>query len=249
MRQHCGCPTSPRFGKSGDFDLSTHTPNERLSMSDNPSLLKAEAQVQAHSSDLRRELGLLDLILAQTLLVVVPDFFGTAVKAGPAHVFFWLAAIVLFFIPLALLVAHLSRLMPLEGGLYEWARLAFNDQIGFLVAWNLWLFVILYVAVIGVVTVTFATYVLPGLSWIASNKWLISAASAAWIAAMTFVAARGLQLGKWVSNIGGIVILMTIAVLVLAPWLNLWRGALTQFHPSASYFLHGRYSALAFSAN
>src|SRR3954453_7284318 len=90
---------------------------------------------------LPRQLGLLDLVLAQILLVVVPDFFGTAVKAGATHVVLWVSAILLFFVPLALIVNHLNRLMPLEGGLYEWARLAFGDQVGFLVAWNLWLFI------------------------------------------------------------------------------------------------------------
>jgi len=191
----------------------------------------AEAEVQAHGAELRRELGILDLILAQVLLVIVPDFFGTAVKAGASHVALWLAAIVLFFVPLAFTVAHLNRLMPLEGGLYEWARLAFNDQIGFLVAWNLWLFVILYVAVIGVVTISFATYLIPSLAWIAANKWLIVAASVAWMAVLALIAARGLRLGKWVSNTGGLVILFTIAALVVAPWLNLGRGTLREFHP------------------
>jgi len=211
--------------------LTFHKTSPHVSTSAKPSLQAAETEGQAHSATLRRELGIWDLVFAQILLVVVPDFFGTAVKAGPTHVVLWLAAILLFFIPLALIVAHLNRLMPLEGGLYEWARLAFNDQIGFLVAWNLWLFVILYVAVIGVVTVSFATYVIPGLAWMASNKWLIIATSVAWMAAMTFVAARGLRLGKWISNTGGFVILITVAVLVLTPWLNLWRGNLTEFHP------------------
>ena len=121
---------------------------------DNPALQSAEAEVQAHGAVLRRELGIFDLVLAQILLVIVPDFFGTAVKAGSAHVVLWLLAILVFFIPLALVVAHLNRLMPLEGGLYEWARLAFNDQVGFLVAWNLWLFIVLYVAIIGLVATT-----------------------------------------------------------------------------------------------
>jgi len=202
-----------------------------LTTARNPSLRIAEAEVQAHGAELRRELGILDLILAQVLLVIVPDFFGTAVKAGASHVVLWLAAIVLFFIPLAFTVAHLNRLMPLEGGLYEWARLAFNDQIGFLVAWNLWLFVILYVAVIGVVTISFATYLIPSLAWIAANKWLIVVASVGWMAALALIAARGLRLGKWVSNAGGFVILFTVAALVAAPWLNLWRGTLREFHP------------------
>jgi glutamate:GABA antiporter len=113
----------------------------------NSSLLAAaEAAIQARSAELRKELGMRDRIFAQLLAVIVPDFFGTAVKAGPSHVVLWLLAILLFFIPQAFLVAHLNRLMPLEGGLYEWARLAFNDGMGFIVAWNLWLFGTLYTA-------------------------------------------------------------------------------------------------------
>jgi len=73
------------------------------------------------------------------LIVIVPEFFGAAVRAGRAHLTLWLLGIASFFIPLALIVAHLNRIMPLEGGLYEWARLAFGSKIGFMVAWNLWL--------------------------------------------------------------------------------------------------------------
>ena len=39
--------------------------------------------------------------------------------------------------------------MPLEGGLYQWAKLGFNELTGFLVAWNLWLFAILNTSEIG----------------------------------------------------------------------------------------------------
>ena len=197
----------------------------------NPTLAAAEANVKAHGSSLRRELGLLDLVLAQILLVVVPDFFGTAVKAGPTHVALWLSAILLFFIPLSLIVAHLNRLMPLEGGLYEWARLAFNDQIGFLVAWNLWLFIMLYVAIIGLVTTTFIAYSFPSASWIADNKWAVCAASFVLIAAQVVLAAIGFRVGKWFNNAGSIAVLITVAVLVALPFVNAWRGTLPSFHP------------------
>ena len=110
-----------------------------MSSSDITGLRAAESQTAAQSTVLRRELSLADLALAQILIVIVPEFFGTAVKAGPSHVVLWLLAILLFFVPQALVVAHLNRLMPLEGGLYEWARLAFGDRVGFLVAWNMWL--------------------------------------------------------------------------------------------------------------
>jgi amino acid transporter len=190
---------------------------------------------QPQSTSLRRELGLLDLILAQILLVIVPDFFGTAVKAGPAHVALWLAAMLLFFIPLALIVAHLNRLMPLEGGLYEWARLAFNDQIGFLVAWNLWLFIMLYVAVIGLVTTTFVAYAVPSLGWIADNKWAVLAASVILIALQMLLAGIGFGVGKWFNNAGSLAVLITVTVLVGLPLVNAWHGAhhekLTGFHP------------------
>jgi amino acid transporter len=190
------------------------------------------ADVQPRSAELRKELGLFDLVMAQVLLVIVLDFFGTAAKAGSAHVVFWLVAFVLFFIPLAMVVAHLNRLMPLEGGLYEWARLAFGDQIGFLVAWNLWLFVMLYVAVIGLVTTTFVAYALgPAAAWIASSRWLTLTVSFALILAMMLMSALGLRLGKWISNAGSIATLITLAVLIATPLLNRWRGTLAAYHP------------------
>lgn len=203
-----------------------------MAKADNSSLRAAEAEVQSHSVELRKELGLFDLIMAQVLLVIVLDFFGTAAKAGSAHVVFWLVAFVLFFIPLAMVVAHLNRLMPLEGGLYEWARLAFNDQIGFLVAWNLWLFVMLYVAVIGLVTTTFVAYALgPAAAWIASTRWLILAVSLALILAMMMMAALGLRFGKWLGNAGSIATLLTLAALIATPLLSRWRGTLSEYHP------------------
>jgi amino acid transporter len=202
-----------------------------LTSTPNPLLQAAEADLQVHGASLHRELGLVDLVLAQILLVIIPDFFGTAVKAGPSHVVLWLSAMLLFFIPLALIVAHLNRLMPLEGGLYEWARLAFGDQIGFLVAWNLWLFIMLYVAVIGLVTTTFLAYAVPALAWMADNKWAVLAASVVLIAAQMLLASIGFGVGKWFNNAGSIAVLITVAVLVGLPVVNSWRGTLDAFHP------------------
>ena len=55
-----------------------------------------------------------------------------------------------FYIPSAVVVIDLNRLMPLEGGLYQWAKLGFNELTGFLVAWNLWLFAILNTSETGI---------------------------------------------------------------------------------------------------
>jgi amino acid transporter len=204
-----------------------------VNVSTNASIQQSEAEVQSHSKALRKELGLFDLVLAQLLIIIVADYMGTAVKAGASHVVFWILAILTFFIPQALVVIHLSRLLPLEGGLYEWARLAFNDQVGFLVAWNLWLYVILYVGLGGLLTVSFASYVIPGAEWIASSKWMIIGASFFVIATTMCIAGLGLGIGKWINNVGAVVFLLTVAVLIAVPFLNRWRGTLSEYHPLA----------------
>lgn len=210
---------------------SSSFPHANLAAIQNPTVLATEAELQSHSSALRKELGLVDLILAQILIIIVADYMGTAVKAGASHVVFWLLAILTFFVPQALVVIHLSRLLPVEGGLYEWARIAFNDQIGFLVAWNLWLYVILYVGLGGLVTISFASYVIPGAEWIASSKLLIAGGSVAVIAITMAIAGLGLRIGKWINNVGAIVFLLTVGLLIVLPFLNLWRGTLREYHP------------------
>src|SRR5450755_468677 len=92
---------------------------------------------------LRKELGLGDLVLAQILCVVGSSWVGIAAKLGRAQVAFWLGAMALFYLPLAAVVIHLNRLMPLEGGLYQWAKTGFGEMAGFLSAWNLWVYAVI----------------------------------------------------------------------------------------------------------
>jgi amino acid transporter len=192
----------------------------------------ATPYTESKSASLRKELGFFDLVLASILLVVIPDFFGTAAKSGTAHVTLWLFAIALFFIPHALVVAHLNRCMPIEGGLYEWARHAFGDAIGFLVAWNLWLYIVLYVASVGLVTSTYAAYSL-GLNAdaIASNKWIVLSASISMIALLMLLAHLGLRVGKWVTNVGSAVTVVVVAFLALLPIFRVGHTVADGYHP------------------
>lgn len=185
-----------------------------------------------NSDALPKELGFFDLVLASILLVVIPDFFGTAVKAGPSHVLLWLLAIALFFIPQALVVSHLSRRLPIEGGLYEWARHAFGDLVGFLVAANLWLYIVLYVASIGLVTTTYAAYAL-GLDAdaVASRKPIVLAASVLVIGVLMLLAHLGLRVGKWVTNAGSAFTVLIVLLLAALPFLQRGTPALPAYHP------------------
>src|ERR1051325_7335340 len=112
------------------------------------------------SHDLPRELGLSDLVLTQILFIVGLPWVGVAAKQGPAHVVFWLIAAALFYVPSAIVVIHLNSRMPLEGGLYQWAKIGFNEGTGFLVAWNLWLFAILNTSEVGLQITQYFHYVL-----------------------------------------------------------------------------------------
>jgi len=205
-----------------------------LTSAGNPAIQAAEGQIQAHSASLRKELGIADLAFAQILIVIVPEFYGTAVKAGPSHVVLWLLAVFLFFIPFGMLVAHLSRLMPLEGGPYEWARLAFSDRFGFLVAWNIWLLTTVQVSQIALITTTYISYAFgPRAEWIASSSTVLIVASIALIAGMMVVARIGLSVGKWVSNAGSVVTILILMVLIVLPYLHVWRGKLPAYRPLA----------------
>ena len=192
----------------------------------------AQLQNAATASVLRKELGFTDLVLASILLVVVPDFFGSAVKAGPAHVVLWLLAIALFFLPQALVVSYLNERMPMEGGLYEWARHAFGDAVGFLVALNLWMYVVLYVASIGLVTTNYAAYAL-GLDagGVAAHRGILLATSVGIIGGLMLVAHLGLGVGKWVINVGGALTVLIVVLLAALPFLRHGGQVVNGYHP------------------
>ena len=105
--------------------------------------------VEQESRHLRQELGLTDLVLTQILYVVGLSWVGTAAKLGTAQIPFWLAAMAMFYLPQAAVVVHLSRRFPLEGGLYQWAKLGLNEAMAFLVGWNLWIYAIVLLGSFG----------------------------------------------------------------------------------------------------
>ncbi|MDP9004921.1 MAG: APC family permease, partial [Verrucomicrobiota bacterium] len=198
-------------------------------------LRSAGAEVAAHSAVFRKELGLRDLALTQILFIIGLTWVGAAAKLGPAHVVFWLLAITLFYVPSAVVVIYLNRLMPLEGGLYQWAKLGFSEAAGFMVAWNLWLYVITNTSEIGLQLTTNLAYAIgPSGAWICSNKWLITLTSLLVIALLVVVSTIGLSVGKWVHNVGGIIMLTIFAVLLVLPFVQVARGEMREFHPLAT---------------
>ena len=195
-------------------------------------LERAEQNVETRSESLKKPLGLFDLVLTQILFVVGSSWVGAAAKLGQAHLFFWLLAILLFYVPQAAVVIYLSKRMPLEGGIYQWAKLGFNEFAGFIVAWNLWLLSITVIALGGMFTTTNISYAIgPGAAWMPDSKWCVSLISAALVGGLGWACLRGLSLGKWVHNVGAFAMLIVYTALILLPLLGLARGELKTYQP------------------
>ena len=191
-----------------------------------------ERDVETRSAVFKKELGLFDLVLTQIVFVVGTIWVGWAAKLGNEQNVFWLLAIVTFYLPLAAVVIFLNRLMPLEGGLYQWAKLAFNDFVAFMTAWNLWVFAIAILAGIGLIVTTNLSYAIgPQAAWMRESKWFITLLSCSLVAGMTIAATRGLGLAKWVHNAGGVMLMITFAALILLPLLGLVQGTVSSYQP------------------
>jgi glutamate:GABA antiporter len=183
---------------------------------------------------LRRQLGLRDLVLTQILCVVGSSWVGVAAGLGRAQTLTWVAAMLVFYIPMAASVIALNREMPLEGGLYVWARRAFGDLGGFLTAWNLWVYGIAVTATILYAIPTELSYLIgPSAAWLPENHPVSLGIVTLMIAAVTFAALRGLELGKWIHNVGGAAMLIVFIGLILLPVWALSRHMPIHWKPFA----------------
>src|SRR3977135_3579912 len=122
--------------------------------------------------------------------------------------------------------------MPLEGGIYQWAKLGFNEFAGFMVAWNLWLLSIMVIALGGMFVTTNISYAIgDNAAWMPNSKWCVSLISIALVVGLGWTGMRGLSLGKWVHNIGGFAMLLVYGALIALPFIALARGELKQYQP------------------
>jgi len=190
--------------------------------------------VEQESRELRQELGLADLVLTQIMYVVGLTWVGTAGKLGTAQIPFWLAAMALFYVPQAIVVVHLSRRFPLEGGLYQWAKLGLNEGVAFLVGWTLWFYAIVLLGELGLSVSNALVYAIgPSAAWLSGNHLLIGAVGGTLIGALVVVSILGLRFSKWVHNTTSVLLLTAFALLIALPVVGVARGTLQEFHPLA----------------
>jgi glutamate:GABA antiporter len=183
---------------------------------------------------LGRPLGLRDLVLAQILNVVGSTWIGIAAALGRAQALTWIVAILLFYLPTGAVVIYLNREMPLEGGIYRWAKEAFGDLVGFLVAWNVWVYAAAVVATVLFAVPSELAYMIgPSAAWLPENHLASLSLLAAILAVITAMTVLGLEFGKWIHNIGSLSLLVVYAALLLLPLWALYRGMPIHWTPLA----------------
>jgi amino acid transporter len=180
--------------------------------------VNAERLVEVQSGALKKELRLGDLVLSQVLYIMAFTWLGPAGRLGPSHVLAWIPAVLLFYIPSGIVVLHLNREMPLEGGLYQWAKLRFGAAAGFLVAVNLLATVVLILAgEPSQITNNLSYLAGAGGAWITENRAFTMLVGAVVIGALMLITVRGLAIGRWFHNAGGAVLaILFVGMLIFA---------------------------------
>ena len=190
------------------------------------------AEVEAKSAGFTKVLGLRDLVLIQIMYVVGSGWVGTAAKLGSDHIAFWLLAIALYYLPQAAVVIYLNRLLPVEGGLYQWAHEGLGPFVGFITAWNVWAYVVTVLAQFAVGIATNISYMV-GESGAALRDadWYTPLVCMVTLAGVTAVSLLGLKVAKWLQNIGATAHILMFGALILVPYIALQRGVLAEYHP------------------
>ncbi len=180
-----------------------------------PEIVAVDAAGHGHVQGLRRALRLRDLALLYIATTLSPRWLATAAAAGPGSLVVWCCALGGFFVPLAGCVMELSSRYPQEGGLYIWAREAFGDSAGFLSAWTYWMSNLPYFAAIlyfGAGVTLFAAGERGRV--LATSPWFFMTFAVAWLAIITIVNIVGLNVGKWLNNIGSTGMWLPVVILV-----------------------------------
>lgn len=198
---------------------------------------------------LTRRLNLRDLVLTQILTVVGSAWVGVAAGLGRAQAVVWISTMLLFYLPMAVSVFFLNREMPLEGGLYVWARTAFGDAGGFMTAWNVWGYGLCVCASILFAIPTEISYLLgPSAAWLPENRLASYGILAVVLGALTVASLRGLALGRWIHNASGIAMLLVFALLIASPFWSLAHHVPLAYVPLAWEMPHANAFSLALMA-
>ncbi len=174
------------------------------------------AQVtEAATPHLRRALGRWDLVLLFVVAVTNLNVVPVVAASGPVTLWLWLLALTCFFWPQGVAVIELSEHYPGEGGVYLWTKKLFGDFHGFISGWCYWTNNVFYVPTVLLYLVGICVYIGGERAiGLADNRLfaLLFCLGLLWL--MVGLNVRGLAVGKWMNNLGGIGTAIASVVLI-----------------------------------
>jgi amino acid transporter len=173
---------------------------------------------------LRRVLGTWDLTWLCVVAITNMNLVPVVAAGGFTTVWLWLLALAFFFWPQGIAVIELSHRFPGEGGIYLWAKEMFGDFHGFMCGWCYWLTNMFFVpTLLFYLTGIFAFGGGKYAAALAENRLFFFLVSLGMLWLTVILNIRGMGVGKWVNNLGGMGTFVTAVVLI-------GLGVLTAFH-------------------
>lgn len=169
-------------------------------------IMASSASSAPNTTSLVRALGVADLTWLYLVAVVNMNVMPVIAVAGPRVLWLLGAAILLFFLPQGIGVIELAEHLPGEGGLYLWTKDSYGDFHGFLCGWCYWMTNMFFVPSLLFYVTGVTSYIVGGSTAAKLNDsrafFFLLPVTLLWITIYANV--RGLGVGKWVNNIGGI---------------------------------------------
>lgn len=183
---------------------------------------------EAGRAQVVRALGRWDLILLKIVAIVNVNNVPPTAVYGRASLILWPLAFAAFFLPEAVAVLALSRRYPGEGGIYLWTRRVFGEAHGFLSGWCYWTNNLFYVPVLLVYMAGILAFGGGAQSaGLVEHKPFVAGVAFGWLALITLLNVRGLGVGKWIQNVGGVGTALTVLLVLLAAAVTWWQGRAT----------------------
>jgi glutamate:GABA antiporter len=186
---------------------------------------------------LRKAMGFSDLVLFYVVTALSLRWIATAAAAGPSSIVIWIAGCLAYFVPLTLCVLELSSRYPEEGGMYVWSKKAFGEFAGFMTGWMYWTANLPYYPGVLYFAAGNALFV-GGDRWqhLSNNRSYFIAAALAGLAVGFTLNLIGLNIGKWLHNVGAVGTWLPAVMLVVmgsVAWVRF--GSATRFGGGAIF--------------
>jgi amino acid transporter len=176
-------------------------------------------------------MGFKDLLLFFVTTGISIRWITVAAAGGTSSITIWLIACLAFYVPLLVCVLELWSRYPQEGGLYQWSQRAFGDFAGFMTGWFYWTCLLPFFPAM-LYYIAGNAVIIGGQRWqhLSSSPTYFIIASLSCLALATALNLVGLNIGKWLSNLGALVewlVALGLIVIGVIAWLQF--GAATEF--------------------